>query len=443
MKKQSILPLLLVLLLGMLLSACTQPEILNPMLQPVTFYYRTAETDFSVPDGVIRAEIRDMKQASFTDEGLIRFYFENPPLSSDLVSPISPDLSLGGVSRRGSTLELWLIRSAPSPAEFNDSLSYACLVKTGLALEGISKVRIIVRRPSGAKLEDKEYTENDIVLYDNGEIPENMEITLYYSDADYALLRPEKRVIPLLSQEALPEYLLQLLLEAPENSGMCSPLPVGTVIQGVSLENGLCRVYLNDDFYANLPADEQAQQLAVLSVVNTLCELEGVNQVQIHAAGWDQDANARLDLSGSWIPDLGPVGPVREELGEFSGTLCLPGLRDNRLHRLVIRGRARGGESREEALLRTLFSRTAQNGLAAPLSGLPEPLSVSTAGRLCRVELAPGTLPEAPEQREQLLRVLTATLCSLPDIASVEFRQEDALLTDPPMSPAPDWFALP
>ena len=164
MKNRAFLPLLVILLLGMLLSACTQAESLSPMIQPVTFYYRTAETDFSVPDGVIRAEIRDMKQASFTDEGLIRFYFENPPLYSDLVSPISPDLSLGGVSRRGSTLELWLIRSAPSPAEFNDSLSYACLVKTGLALEGISKVRIIVRRPSGAKLEDKEYTENDIVL---------------------------------------------------------------------------------------------------------------------------------------------------------------------------------------------------------------------------------------------------------------------------------------
>lgn len=443
MKKALCALLVLSLLLALSLCACTRRESGSPMTQPVTFYYRTAKTDFSVPDGVIRGELRDLKQESFTDEELFRFYFENPPLSSELVSPISADLSLSGVSRRGSTLELRLVRAAPSPSEFNAALTDACLVKTGLALEGISKVRIIVRRPSGAKLEDKEFTENEILLYDNGEIPENMEVTLYYADENYTLLRPEKRSIPLLSQEALRDYLLQLLLEAPENSGMRSPLPVGTVIQGTSLENGVCRVYLNDDYYANLPADEQAQQLAALSIVNTLCELEGISQVQIHAAGWAPGEGAALDLSGSWSPDLGPVGPVRKELGEFSGTLCLPGPEDPRLRRLLVRVRARGGESREEALLRTLFSRTAQNGLAAPLSGLPEPLSVSTAGRLCRVELAPGTLPEAPEQREQLLRVLTATLCSLPDIDSVEFRQEDALLTDPPMSPAPDWFALP
>ena len=39
-------------------AACTQAEEPVVMEQPVSFYYRTAETDFSSEDGVIRADAK-------------------------------------------------------------------------------------------------------------------------------------------------------------------------------------------------------------------------------------------------------------------------------------------------------------------------------------------------------------------------------------------------
>lgn len=445
MKRRLWLPLSLLLcaLLAPLLAACQKPEPPQPMLQPVTFYYRTAKTDFSAADGVIRGELRDLGNKNYTDQELFALYCAEPPQSEALVSPFSQDILLDKVSRRGSMLEIRLTRAEYSPAEFNHALACACLAKTGLALEGINKVRILVSRPGGSLEDDMILTENEILLYDNGEVPANTDVTLYYADESARYLLAEQRSVPLMPQEALPEYVLRLLLDPPENSGLRSALPVGTVIQGSSVENGICRVSFNDDFCANLPADEQAQQLAVLSVVNTLCELEGINQVQIYAAGWNPDTMGCVDLSAPWIPDIGPVGPVREELGEFAGTLCLPGQRDTRLHRLTVRSRVRGGASREEALLLALLSRPAQNGLTAPLAGVPAPRSVSVRKGVCTLNFEAGALPAEAYARDQALRAVTATLCSLPEISSVLLTEAGSPLTDAPLSPAEDWFCVP
>ena len=208
----------------------------------------------------------------------------------------------------------------------------------------------------------------------------------------------------------------------------------------LSVEDGVCTVDFNRDFYNNRPETEQGEQLAVLSVVNTLCELDEINQVQIYVEGRKLERYVYLDLSTPWLLDGTVMGPIREELGEFSATLCLPGERDNSLHRLKFRARARGGASKEAALLRALFERASQNGLYNPLFGLDAPVSVSTEGRLCRVNLARHQLPEDELARKIAIRCITATLCSLPDLRSVEIWQEGTLITPQPLSPESSWF---
>jgi spore germination protein GerM len=194
-------------------------------------------------------------------------------------------------------------------------------------------------------------------------------------------------------------------------------------------------VDFNGDFYANRPQEEQAEALAVLSVVNTLCELEQVNQVQLYTEGRRLERYEYLDLSAPLLMDSAVVGPVREELGEFAGTLCLPGRSDGLLHRLTVRCRARGGATREEALLDVLLGRTAQNGLTSPLAGV-RLLSVQTEDGVCRLSLSPESLPTDPETRASALRSLAATLCTLPEVDAVGLTGEEGLLV-----PAPDWFA--
>lgn len=438
-----LLCLLLVLLLLFALASCKTQEEPTVMVQPVTFYYRTAQTDFSAEDGVIRAEIIDLgDERSYTDTEIFRDFYFLGPRSPELVAPFSPDTLLDKVVRSGGTLEIWLTRNAYSPAEFDHALTYACLAKTALALEGVHKVRIKVKSPGNTLLDDVMLTQSDILLYDNGAAQKDLEVTLYFADEEGSFLLTEKRVIPRIPQKDLPEYVIkECLLAGPGSTGLRSPLPPGTDVYLASVENGICSVNFNRDFFDNRSQDERFEQLAVLSVVNTLCELENVNQVQIYVEGLPLDRYVYLDLSAPWIMDSTPVGPIREELGEFAGVLCLPGQNDRLLHRFTIRARARGGASREEALLQALFNRSPQNGLGAPFAAVSELPTVSRDNDVCTVTLKQGSLSQEPEVRETALRSIAATLlCSLPELRSVCIRMEEDILMLQSQPPELSWF---
>lgn len=437
--------ILLILAVLLVLSGCTKTEQPASMTQPIAFYYRTAQTDFSSSDGVIRAEIQDLGTGSYTDYEVFAQYF-NGPVSKDLLAPFSQDIELAAVQRKGSRLDLHLIQKSNSMSEFDFTLLKACLVKTGLALDGINKVRITVNSQGGSDEGDEVYLGNSFQLFDDDAALNTTEITLYFADEEGRFLLPEKRTVSQMSDEEMASYLLKLLVSEPQSGGMRSPLPPGTaVMEDVSLKNGVCTVVFYPNFCENAPEDEQAQTLAVLSVVNTLCELKSVNQVQIIVPGWslgpaEEDGFKYLDLSYPWTSDSSLVGPVREELSEFVGVLCLPGQLDNYLHRLTVRARAKGGLSREEALLQMLAARTAQNGLSAPFSDHPSILSVSTKDTVCTVELGPDSLPSEERAHTLAIRSITATLASLPEVETIVILEDGNPVSEEPITPSDAWF---
>lgn len=430
--------LLLLLLLFPVLSACGAEEAESaPMAHPVSFYYRTAQTDFGAEDGVIRAELRDL-DPGLTLKALFELYFEGPQ-SEELTAPFSKETTLDNAYRSGDRLELRLTRSAYSTAAFEHSLTYACLARTGLSLEGVTAVHIYVKTPGGAKADEITLTQSSLLLYDRGLAQENTELILYFADEAGELLVSEKRTLPLIEQKELPETVLKLLAERPQSAGLRSVLPAGARPLDVSVENGLCTVDFNGDFFSNRAESEQGELLTVLSVVNSLCELPGVDRVQLYVAGNELSLYRYLDLSEPWIRDSAVVGPVRQELGEFAAVLCLPD-RAGLLHRLSIRARARGGSSRETALLQALFERTERNGLSAPFAETPLPLSVRTRNGVCTVELAADTLPAEEPARTLAIRSLAATLSTLPEIRSVVLFEGGERIGDELLRPEADWF---
>ena len=442
MKKLSLLLLALLLLL----SACQQPEP-EPMVQPVSFYYRTAKTVFSAEDGVIRAEQRDLGPGTFSDKDIFDLYFKGP-LSSELISPISSDTVLQSVTRlSGGVLEIRLHRGADSPAEFDHALTYACLAKTGLALDGVREVTILVGTPNSPSELKLTLRDSDLLLYDSGAPTDSIELTLYYADETGTFLLPEKRTVQNASVDELPLLALNELLAPPASSRMRTALPPGTAVRTASVANGVCSVDFNADFFRNRFSGEQEEQLTVLSVVNTLCELDNIEQVKLLVNGVSDSLTpyVYLNLSTPCLPDASVVGPVRQELGEFAGTLCLPdyGNAEGRvlLHRLTVRARARGSALQEEVLLLALFSRSSQNGLSAPFAASPAPLSVRTVNGVCQVRLADGTLPAERGARESAMRSIVATLCTLPTVNAVELYEGGTLLPECPRSANDDWFA--
>ena len=393
--------ILIAAVLFLLLSGCMtqEPEAPAPV-QPFTFYYQTVETDFSSPQGLIAPELRDLGEESLTDLELFQLYLLGPK-RANLVCPVPKDTEVLSVSRSGSVLELRLSQAYNAQSGVYQSISDVCLAKTGLELEGIRQVRIRVESLSGRILRDVTLSDGAILLYDSGQTTENITVTLYFSDAGHQYLLSERRTVPYMEAAELPAYILELLLQGPQTEGLSPVMPQGTAILDLNVDEGLCSVDFNADFYNNRPLGQREEQLTVLSIVNTLCELSNVNRVQFYLEGSPLDLYSSLSLSAPFTMDSSVIGPIREELNEFEGILFLPDFDSSLLHRFPIRIRPRGSLSKAEALLKALFQRPSQNGLRNPLEGMREPVSVKVNNWVCTVELAEGSLPEDEDARQE------------------------------------------
>ena len=411
-------------------------------VQPVTFYYRTAKVGFSDENGLIRGETRDLGSGNFTEEDIFTLYFRGP-VSGDLVSPIPSAAKLIGAKTTTGELTIQLEESIAAQSGIDQSVFLACLVKTGLGLDGVHRVRIRISSPGDKLIPDLVFSEEDILLYDSGETPMTTTLTLYFSDAERRQLLAEERTIPYLEPENQPAYVVRALLKPPQTAGMVSLLPVGTSLLDINVKDETCRVDFSPEFYSNRPTDEQACQLVLLSIANTLCELPEISRVEFFVEGIRLNTYQTIPLAEPFTSDASVIGPIRGELNEFEGTLCLPGQNEAVLHRLAVRVRLRVNVSHEQALLTALFTRGSQNGLWNPMSALTPPLDVQVRGTEAFVSLAPGSLDSlSADERVLALRCMTATLAETTGVRQVSFESDGTPLAESPMRPSSSWFAV-
>ena len=115
-------------------------------------------------------------------------------------------------------------------------------------------------------------------------------------ERDLALV-PEGRSLP--EGEDPIEALLAILLEGPESEELTSPFPAGVTLRGWELKDGVVTV----DFSARYAAlSGVALTLADYSVVDTLCQLETVDAVEITADGdrLTYRDHQRMTASDAW-----------------------------------------------------------------------------------------------------------------------------------------------
>ena len=423
-------------------SACSSDkrDPSSEYIQPFSFFYRTAETDYSRPDGLISAEVRDLGEKRYTDSELFDLYFQGP-LSSDLMPLFPKGTRLISVSRAGTQFFVYLQQTGDPPSAVDQSIATACIAKTVFQMEGFTQVHFRTESLGGQLLQDMTISDSDILLYDSGELQPVTEVVLYFADAEGHLL-PEKRTLSPIPLAEQPAYVIEQLLEAPQTAGLRSPLPLGTALLDYNVDLGLCSVDFNADFYNNRPETEREELLVLFSIVNSLCGLDSVDRVQIYVEGRRLDSYVHMDVSHPFSADLTILAPFREDINEFEATICLPGIGDGLLHRLPVRIRIKGGVTKEEALILELLSHQEQNTLLNPLNGISTPLSISVSNQVCTVNFSGHPFTELSEaDRQSAVRCLCASLCSLQSISSVEILEEGSSVFDSSISPVDDWFA--
>ncbi len=117
----------------------------------------------------------------------------------------------------------------------------------------------------------------------------------------------EERLVALprdLPREAPARAALQELIGGEVPPGCQRPLPTGTTIGGLRVENGLATVDFSRELISNFEGGSDHEGVVVYAIVNTLASLPGVTRVQILVEGKPVDSiGGHLDLSGSLEPD--------------------------------------------------------------------------------------------------------------------------------------------
>lgn len=102
-----------------------------------------------------------------------------------------------------------------------------------------------------------------------------------------------------LSTERL---ILQQLLDGPVADEMKAVIPKGTVLNKVTIRDGICYVDFNDKFLEKNP--DITDEVAVYAVVNSLTELSNVHKVQFLINGAEKNNYGTLDFSKAFERNL-------------------------------------------------------------------------------------------------------------------------------------------
>jgi spore germination protein GerM len=91
---------------------------------------------------------------------------------------------------------------------------------------------------------------------------------------------------------------MRQLVEQGDGKDASNPIPEGTRLLGLTVENGLATVDLSREFQDNFVGGSQGEALVVGTILRTLGQFPEVRRIRILVEGKPIDSLGHLDLSG-------------------------------------------------------------------------------------------------------------------------------------------------
>lgn len=116
-------------------------------------------------------------------------------------------------------------------------------------------------------------------------------VTLYYQNKETKELMPEGRMVD--SKTLLTDpyaTLMGLLLERPKSDKLQTVIPEGTRVLKAELKGDMVYLDLSKEFIDNHKGGQEAENMTVYAIVNTLTQLNEVNNVKILINGREDQA---------------------------------------------------------------------------------------------------------------------------------------------------------
>lgn len=106
-------------------------------------------------------------------------------------------------------------------------------------------------------------------------------VTLYYADNQVQYLFAEERIITVPEGTTLAYAVVSELLHEPLTTDAVVLIPAETEVLGVTVESGLITVDVNQNIRDNFYGGSSSEALLIYSIVNTLTELEGLEDHEV------------------------------------------------------------------------------------------------------------------------------------------------------------------
>lgn len=432
--------LILVLCLILPLYACSgeTPQV------PGTFYYRRAETAFDTIDGVTAPEQVELAGIRSDLSALFRAYFDGPK-SPDLDSPFPRDTRVLSWEIQSDTLMLTMNDAFAAMSGIELTIACACIARTFLELLPVTQVQFQANNALLGGEKSLTFSADNISLADDCLDQARAVFTVYYTDRQLRYLIAQDVSINLATESDPVRRLVELLMTPPEGSTLYSAIPADTKLLDYSIDDGLCTINFSAELERNGWGRCEAQRLTLLSVVNTLTQLEQIQEVEFCIEGNLLVQYRLLNISAPLVFDENAIGPVRTGMNEFDATLYLANGGGDYLAAVPTRIRQTGGLSEEELVVEALLEHSGFNGF---YSTIPEGTVLNhiyTKNGTCYVDLSAEFLGSETHLTQSVHSII-ASVCSVENIRSVQITVDG---TRPEgeyadlfavLSPQSDWF---
>ena len=230
-----------------------------------------------------------------------------PALLAALLAGPPPDSELVSLIPSGTEVASWSVVSRMAHVELSGeyellsgvdrTIADYCVTMTLSQLPGVDRVELSAGDGGGRVLRT-----GDVIFSGAEEEPVDVPASLYFCRAGGAVLAFELRVFRLTEDETPARAVLEALIAGPEDGGLTALLPQELTVRYAWVDDGVCYADLSDALLAAAPDSRSEQELVITSIVDTLCSLDTVDEVQLLVEGEPLTVYGALDLSGPLLP---------------------------------------------------------------------------------------------------------------------------------------------
>ena len=231
---------------------------------------------------------------------LLTALLAGPPQDSELVSLIPPGTGLTRWSVEGRTARVELSEAYARLSGIDRTIADYCVTLTLSQLPGVDRVELSAGGGDGRMLRV-----GDVIFSGAEEEPVDVPVSLYFRRVGSDSLAFELRVFRLTEDETPARAVLEALAEGPQDESLEALLPRELTVRYAWVDDGVCYADLSGVLLAAVPDSRSDQELVISSIVDTLCSMDKVDQVQLLVEGEPLTAYGGLDLSGPLLPSPG------------------------------------------------------------------------------------------------------------------------------------------